>query len=102
MIPRPEAAGKRQHGGGTAVAAGYTRNRATALIECRAMNPETIPSHPAPPNTADGVPPDPATMFPKPDPAHVEQTEDASVGIEDPRTETAAPDSISAPYNNGR
>jgi hypothetical protein len=64
------------------------------------MNPETNPSHPAP-NAADDVPPDPATMFPKPAPGTVEQKKDASVGIEDPRKEVETSEGISAPFAGG-
>jgi hypothetical protein len=50
------------------------------------------------PNTVDDVPPDPDTMFPDASPGDLDQKEDASVGIEDPRKEVATPEGISAPF----
>ena len=49
------------------------------------------------PAAVDGVPPDPNTMFPRPDAGDIEQKKNASVGIEDPRKEVGTPGGIRPP-----
>ena len=52
------------------------------------------------PDTMDDVPPDRDTMFPTLNAKKVEQKQDASVGIVDPRKETDGPEAVSAPVGD--